>query len=202
MTNDKREQLRMQLAEHSGEVIEAFIDALAFAGAQPDWDSGTIEGVLGELEEVTRPLGIPGVGNTGDEDEALKFWCEVGGYDYEGDHPDEEEGPPLFTIETKFVHMKDALVSRAKYHDGSLAVVAEGDDEDGMGTRETLSTNLSAYGFVPGPNQFFVKDYSEHEGLAVALAMRGIATLVDPAPYTFGPHDAKAYLMQLSEVIR
>jgi len=201
MTNDKREQLQLLLADHAGEVIEAVIDGIAAAGSNPEWDSETIEHVVRPIQRLFKELDIPNPGSVGREDENLKYWCEVGGYDYEGEFQDEEPEPVTYTIESKFVHLTDATVTRGKYHGGGLAVVAEA-EVDGFLERETLSVNLSAYGLEPEPDQFYVKDYAQHEGLADALIEAGIAKRVDPAPITFGPHDTQAYLMEVSEEIQ
>ena len=201
MTNEKREALEILLAEHASEVIEAVIDGIAAAGSTPEWDSETIEYVMSPLQRLFEELDVPNPGSSGDEDANTKYWAEVGGYDYEGEFQDEEPEPTTYEIESKFVHLTDATVTRGKYHGGGLAVVAEA-EVDGFMERETLSVNLSAYGLEPEENQFYVKDYAQHEGLASALVVAGIATFVSLTPVTFGPHDTQAWLMQISEEIQ
>lgn len=43
---------------------------------------------------------------------------------------------------------------------------------------EYLETNLSAYGYVPEPGNIFVKDWSEHSGLAQSLEDADVAEFV------------------------
>lgn len=50
------------------------VDMALPAGTQTEWDSETIEYVLNPLEATFKELGIPGVGNTGADDEALIYW--------------------------------------------------------------------------------------------------------------------------------
>lgn len=44
------------------------------AGTETRWDDETIEHVLTPLERTFRDLGIPGVGNTGEDEDARKYW--------------------------------------------------------------------------------------------------------------------------------
>lgn len=206
MSAEKREELRAKLAEHSGELIDAVIDSLAAAGGVGQWDSGTIEGVIAPLQDKLEEWGIPIVGEAGLEDENWKYWAELGGYDYDGEYPDDEpEEEQVFSIHAVYVHLDNAVVTRAKYGDGSLALVAEAHDEEGMLERETLSVNLSAYLVELDDGEIYVKNYAEHEGLADALVTAGIATYVgtseDDARVVFGPHDTTAYRMRVSEEI-
>lgn len=205
MTNDKRDALKTQLMQHAGEFIDAVIDGLAAAGSQGEWDSETVEYVVAPMQTLLEEWKIPIVGEPGLEDENTKYWCEVGGYDYEGEYPDEDESDRMWKIESEFVHMNDATVSRAKYGGGALALVAESYDDDGMMERETLSVNLIAYGMDPGEGNVYVRDDAEHKGLPAALVEAGIATYLggDPenARVFFGPFDSSAYVMKVSEEI-
>lgn len=81
--------------------------------------------------------------------------------------------------------MENAQVSLEKYTDGSTALVAMSVDEDGMPDIETMSTNLSFYGLNPPDGHVYIKDYSEHEGLAIELSERGMVEIVEPV--RFGP---------------
>lgn len=78
----------------------------------------------------------------------------------------------------------------ASYENGETAAVLFTDE----GT-EHISTNLIAYGFVAQPGQFFVKDYSEHEGLAQSIVDAGLGTITQTI--TFGPLNLTAYEIAL-----
>lgn len=56
---------------------------------------------------------------------------------------------------------------------------------------ERLSANLMAYGLVAGPGCVWIKDWSEHEGLAHGLADQGLVELV--GQMRVGPFASKAY---------
>lgn len=107
-----------------------------------------------------------------------------------------------YGIESRFVHMRDALVYTGLYADNSLALVATETVEDGFVERETLSVNLSMYPDVrlPPEGHVWVRDYSEHEGLPQALVNAGIGTIVDEV--TFGPFGATAKLLLINEDVR
>lgn len=101
-------------------------------------------------------------------------------------------------IDAVYVHMKDAEVRLDKYTDGSLALVAEDVDEDGMPNVETFSTNLSHYDMHPPEGHVYIKSYAEHEGLAEALAELGLVTIVEPV--TFGPF-GNGHLVKLADTL-
>lgn len=70
-----RTELHALLMAHAEDVVDAVIDALAAAGSQPEWDSETIEIVLGRIEDVTREqLGVPGCGSSGPGGSWTEFW--------------------------------------------------------------------------------------------------------------------------------
>lgn len=94
-------------------------------------------------------------------------------------------------VQSKYLDMPNARVSFAQYDNGTLAVMLS--DDEGV---EVVSINLVAYD-VPKPadNQFYVKNYSEHEGLPFALRDAGIAHMIRPVVY--GPYDTAAYLMEV-----
>lgn len=84
---------RLRAADASGEIDLAamIVQAMTSAGAISEWDSGTIESVLGVLD--TGPL--PTVGSADDAD-AHRFWAQIA--DELGWHHDFEEGvEPLTT---------------------------------------------------------------------------------------------------------
>lgn len=102
------------------------------------------------------------------------------------------------TLDARYVHMKNAQVRLEKYTDGSLALVAEDVDEDGIPNHETFSVNLSGYKMYPPEGHVYIKDYSEHEGLAKALADLGLVELVKRV--RFGPFGT-ALLVKISDSI-
>ena len=79
----------------SGEELAGFIvRSLVPAGAHSEWDSETIEQVLGEYEGVLATAGLPWVGSTGGNDENWEFWATIAeelGYDHDFEFEDEEE---------------------------------------------------------------------------------------------------------------
>lgn len=100
-------------------------------------------------------------------------------------------------ITARYVRMKNAQVTLEKYADGSLALVAEDVDEDGIPNVETFSVNLSAYDMYPPEGHVFVKDYSEHEGLAQALVDAGLVTIVNPI--AIGEFGSPGYLVNITD---
>ena len=205
MTNDKRELLHAQLMEHAGELIDGVITGMAAAGSQGDWDSETIEYVIEPVQRLFEQWGIPLVDDPGAEDVNTKYWCEIGGYDYEGEYADFEPEPKTYDIDAEFVHMKGATVTRGKYVGGRTALIAEAVDEDGFPERETFSVNLVAYDMDPGEGYVFVRDDAEHKGLPDALVTAGIAqyagTSEDEARVFFGPFNSTAYRMRVSDEV-
>ena len=70
-------------------------------------------------------------------------------------------------------------------------------DEQGV---ERLSTDLSVYGYVAGMGEVFIKDWSEHAGLADALAIAGVVSPVESL--RVGPFSSRAYRVRvLDEVV-
>jgi len=100
-------------------------------------------------------------------------------------------------INARYVRMKNAQVTLEKYADGSLALVAEDVDEDGIPNVETLSVNLTAYDMHPPEGHVFVKDHSEHEGLAQALVDAGLVEIVGEK-FSFGPFGT-GYLVRITD---
>lgn len=67
----------------------------------------------------------------------------------------------------------------------------------GEGSHEPITTDLSGWGRTPSlPRAFFVKDYSEHAGLANSLAAGGHGIIV--RSITFGPLSLKAHEVLLT----
>lgn len=73
----------------------------------------------------------------------------------------------------------DVFVTR--YFDGNLGLAIS----EEYGT-EVISTNISGYGFYPGKNCVFVKDYSEHKGIVKSLVASGIGEIVRAIPIGYG----------------
>lgn len=105
-----------------------------------------------------------------------------------------------YDIDARFLHMKDAIVTPRQYADGSLALTAEANDDDGFPEHETLSVNLTGWG-VPEPpaEHIYVPTWSEHEGLVEALEAAGIATRTDERVY--GSFNVHAVLMRVSPAV-
>lgn len=55
---------------------------------------------------------------------------------------------------------------------------------------EHISINLAAYRIFPRPGAIFVKNYSDHEGLAQSIVNAGLGTITDTV--TFGPFHTTA----------
>lgn len=87
-------------------------------------------------------------------------------------------------------------VSYKSYIDGTAAIMCDLFDADfDSFVPEVISTNLSAWGIHPAPGNAFIKDYSEHEGLAESLVGAGVLDIVGEV--TFGPYDLRAYEVRL-----
>lgn len=68
------------------------------------------------------------------------------------------------------------------------------DTEDGE-SDERLTTNLSSYGYVPAPDEVFVKDWSEGQGVAQSLIDAGLAEKVEELHV--GPFQSRAFRLRL-----
>ena len=64
------------------------------------------------------------------------------------------------------------------------------------GNSEVLTIDLTSYGNVAFPGEVFVKDWSEHQGLAAALEQAGIGTI--STAIIVGPFASTAYRMRLT----
>ncbi|MDV3002450.1 MAG: hypothetical protein N5P05_004105 (plasmid) [Chroococcopsis gigantea SAG 12.99] len=60
----------------------------------------------------------------------------------------------------------------------------------------TATVNLSPYGLVPEPNQCYIKDYAENEGILKSLVMAG--AVIPVKIVRFGPYSSPAVLCKLS----
>lgn len=95
------------------------------------------------------------------------------------------------TLNAKYVR-GTGDITKAAYENGSMALCFDAGGGDGF---DTLSVNLVAYGLVAPDGHVYVRNYSEGEGLADALAEAGVAWPVSIV--TFGPHDTTATLMKV-----
>lgn len=64
------------------------------------------------------------------------------------------------------------------------------------GETEVLSINLHAEGCMPNLGEVFVKDWSEHHGLAAALVNTGLARITGSV--LVGPFSGRAYRVAIS----
>lgn len=69
-------------------------------------------------------------------------------------------------------------------------------DEEGV---ERLSTDLSVYGCVAGMGEVFIKDWSEHAGLADALAIAGVVAPLESL--RVGPFSSRAYRVRVLDAV-
>lgn len=102
-------------------------------------------------------------------------------------------------IDAKYINMKNAQVSVEKYTDGTLGLIAQDEDEEGYPNEEHFSVNLAAYGLTPDDGCVFIKDYSEHEGLAKALEGLGLGTIA--RTFQFGPFSSNAHEFKLTDAL-
>ena len=77
-----------------------------------------------------------------------------------------------------------------------LAGATSPDYDDDFPSDEVLSTSLRAYGYIEFPGEVFIKDWSEHSGLAAALVDAGAGEITETL--TVGPFDSRAYRFQLA----
>lgn len=63
--------------------------------------------------------------------------------------------------------------------------------DEQTGCQERLSTNLEAYGLTPKPGHVFIKDWSEHRGLANSLSNSGLVQITET--YVVGPFASTAH---------
>lgn len=97
-------------------------------------------------------------------------------------------------METYNIKMKyltsDFVLERTTYPTGGTALIGHSTGGDS----EVLSINLVGYGLqTANPDQFYAKNYSEHEGLPDALVEAGIATKGPEVTFGYG----RANLMTL-----
>lgn len=86
---------------------------------------------------------------------------------------------------------------RARYIDGSTAVRLYTEDDELL---TTASIHLGVPLKVSDPNKFWVKDYSENDGLAEALQDAGVVTIQGVT--STGPFSSRVYLVEFTEAWR
>jgi hypothetical protein len=101
------------------------------------------------------------------------------------------EMPTPTVIRTAYFKFFKESVRRNRYNDGQSALLADGD---------VLSVNLMDYNLICPKGHVFIKDYSEHVGLADALEEAGVVKKLERIG--FGPFDASAWLCEVSEDVR
>lgn len=95
--------------------------------------------------------------------------------------------------ESVIVHYPQFTMTGPIEYDPAQASLAQVDAE--TGEDEVLSVDLSEYGYVPGPGEVFVKDWSEHQGFAAALQAAGVVEIVGEV--LVGPFMSRAYRVQV-----
>jgi len=86
------------------------------------------------------------------------------------------------------------LEGRIEYdaHQHALVIV-----DPATGEEEVLTVDLLTSGYLAFPGEVFVKDWSGHTGLALALARASIAEVIEPV--RVGPFEQTAYRMRVRE---
>ena len=87
MATPTYDEVKAHLIANPEGTANIVLTTLAIAGTLPEWDSETIEWVLGSLQDAV-PKDTPPVGAEGAEGEYLKWWREAAdvlGLDYEVD---------------------------------------------------------------------------------------------------------------------
>ena len=101
-------------------------------------------------------------------------------------------GPVALGERTVALAALDLELTGTLFHDEGLRALWL-ETEEGP---EVLSVDLSAYGLTAGAGHVWVRDYSEHQGLAAALRDAGIAATVETA--TIGPFHSVVALVRLA----
>lgn len=95
-------------------------------------------------------------------------------------------------VELRLEHV--TLTGTVEYDPSQNALTIMCPDTD---ESEVLTVDLTQYGYVAFPGEVFVKDWSEHSGLAGAIQAAGIATVVEQI--TVGPFESTAYRIRLNQ---
>lgn len=101
----------------------------------------------------------------------------------------------LYTVRSKFFDVT-GVVFPARYAEDRWALALHDEEEPHP---DVLSVNLVDYGLEQPPGHVHVGTYSQYEGLPHAVEAAGLATRVGDEAIKFGPYDASAFLMKLSD---
>lgn len=94
---------------------------------------------------------------------------------------------PDISIDFGSIELSGVLV----HDDAQRALVLHTDEGP-----EPISVNLGAYGLYPAPGQIFIKDWSEHDGLAARMSEQGLVKIIDSV--RVGPFSSRAYLVEVA----
>lgn len=97
-------------------------------------------------------------------------------------------------IESAIVRYPQFTMTGPIEYESDLAALAHLDET--TGEAEILSTDLRAYGILPGPGQVFVTDWSEHSGFAASLQTAGAIEIVGEVQV--GPFNSLAYRVRVA----
>lgn len=86
------------------------------------------------------------------------------------------------------LHLPEMTLTGDITYDRRRRLLELHDPEEGS---EVLSLDMSYYGYVTGPGEVWIKDWTEHEGLADALVMAGVVMTVESV--RVGPFSSRAY---------
>lgn len=86
------------------------------------------------------------------------------------------------------LHLPEMTLTGDIVYDPRRRVLELRDPEEGS---DVLSLDMSYYGYVTGPGEVWIKDWTEHEGLADALVMAGVVMTVESV--RIGPFSSRAY---------
>jgi len=101
---------------------------------------------------------------------------------------------PWTTIrDTATVHYPNFTMTGPLVYDTSSALLMH--LEEATGDEEVLSTDLDAYGFVCGPGEAYIKDWSEHSGFTDALVAAGLVEILEVV--TVGPFATRAFRVRV-----
>lgn len=86
------------------------------------------------------------------------------------------------------LHLPEATLAGTVRYDRRRRLLELVDD---YGESEVLSLDMSYYGYVTAPGEAWIKDWSEHAGLADALVMADVVMSVESV--RVGPFASRAY---------
>lgn len=98
------------------------------------------------------------------------------------------------TAATRLLLREELTLTGTIAYDPATQILELIDEE--AGDVEVLSIYLDAYGHVTPAGHVYVKDWSEHRGLASALERAGVARIVDTV--AVGPFAEQAHVMEVT----